>query len=312
MLRCEHLSRRFGPIVAVDDVSLTVEAGEVVGLLGENGAGKSSLMRLLTGFLPADGGVVEVDGYQMLRERGAAQRRIGYLPEEAAAYGEMRVSEYLRFRAALRGLGRRQRPLAVDAALGQCALTDVADRLIGRLSRGFRQRVGLAAALLGDPAVLILDEPTVGLDPNQARQINDLIDKLGKRCAVLLSSHQLGHLEQTCSRVLLMHRGRLHAVDGIARSSLRRADALLLRVAVGTGDLQALIACLGQLAAIDSVVELGRDRDEFALSLSGQIDASLAEQVAASVFAQGWALRALEWRRDSLEERFSQLTTGRQ
>lgn len=211
MIRVEHLTKRFPGCVAVDDVTFEVEAGEIVGLLGPNGAGKTTTMRILAAYIPATAGRVRIAGFDVFTHSLEARRRIGYLPENVPLYPEMRVDEYLSFRAKLKGLSGRQAGRRVDAVKEQCGLVDMGRRLIGQLSKGYRQRVGLADALIHDPDVLILDEPTIGLDPNQIREIRELIRGLAERHTVLISSHILPEVQMTCRRVLILNRGRIAA-----------------------------------------------------------------------------------------------------
>ncbi len=213
MIRVEGLTKRYGAISAIQDLTFSVEKGEIVGFLGLNGAGKTTTMRILTGFIPATAGRASVAGHDVSAESLEARRHIGYLPENAPLYTDMPVRTYLDFVGKVKGLepGKRKRQIA--EVLDACAIEDVADRLIGRLSKGYRQRVGLAQALLGDPDVLILDEPTSGLDPAQIREIRELIRRLAGERTVILSTHILPEVEMICSRVLIVHQGRLLA-DG--------------------------------------------------------------------------------------------------
>jgi ABC-2 type transport system ATP-binding protein len=209
------LARRYGRTEALRDVSFTVQAGEVVGFVGRNGAGKSTALRILTGFLDPDAGEVAIAGLDMARQRKQAQARIGYMPESVPLYHDMRVDEYLRFRARLKGVGRREVAARLDAALALCDLGEVRRRLIGQLSRGFRQRVGLADAWIADPPILILDEPTAGLDPVQTRAFRALLGRLGEDRSVLVSSHDLGDIEAVADRVVVLAAGRVVG-DGTA------------------------------------------------------------------------------------------------
>jgi ABC-2 type transport system ATP-binding protein len=208
-----NVSKRYGDLLAVDDVSFALGAGEVVGFLGPNGAGKTTTMRILTGFIPATQGSVAISGNDIFRDAMAARRSIGYLPETPPLYPEMTVQSYLRFVAAIRDVPRARRAEAIDSAIERCGLRDVRRRVVGTLSKGFRQRVGIAQAIVADPPVLVLDEPTVGLDPIQVREIRELIAGLasgeGKaRQTVILSTHILPEVEAICQRVILMHGGR--------------------------------------------------------------------------------------------------------
>ncbi len=236
MIEARGISRRYGDRLAVDAISFEVTRGEVVGFLGPNGAGKTTTMRMLTGFLPPTDGTAVIDGHDMLTDPLRARRSVGYLPEVPPLYPEMDVEGYLRFVAAIKGVARTERRAAVERALLRCGLTDVRRRVIGELSKGYRQRVGLAQAIVHDPPVLILDEPTVGLDPVQIREIRTLIANLarpasgGAQHTVILSTHILSEVEAICQRVILIHRGR------------KRLDAPLAELVQGGGGLESVFA----------------------------------------------------------------------
>ena len=211
MIQVEHLTRRYGSQIAVKDLSFTVPTGQICGLLGPNGAGKTTTMNVLTGYLSASEGRVIISGHDILEEPMEARRQLGYLPEQPPLYSEMTVEEYLRFVAELRRVPRAQRAEQVRKAMNRVAAADMAHRLIRNLSKGYRQRVGLAAALLGDPEVLILDEPTVGLDPAQMIEFRALIRQLGRKHTVILSSHILSEVSAVCDQVLILSQGQLAA-----------------------------------------------------------------------------------------------------
>jgi ABC-2 type transport system ATP-binding protein len=221
MIQARRVSRWFGPVRALTDVSFDLAAGQVVGLLGPNGAGKTTTIRIITGFLPPSAGSVEVCGHDTVADSVAARRSIGYLPESVPLYPEMSVRGYLEFRAGLFGVGRRERRAAIGSCADRCGLTSVLDRRIGTLSKGFRQRVGLGAALLHDPPVVILDEPASGLDPAQIMSFRSLLRSLAERKLVLVSSHILPEIEKTCDRVLVVSRGELRA-DGAPNELIQR------------------------------------------------------------------------------------------
>lgn len=204
-----ELSKKFGPLTAVDRVSFEIPSTGIVGLVGPNGAGKTTILRVLSTFLRPAAGVVEVAGFDCVSEPQSVRQNLGYLPENAPIHGEARVEEYLEFRARLKGILRRDRKAEIDRCLEACQLKPVRRRLIGRLSQGFRRRVGLADALLAHPAVLILDEPTIGLDPLQVRHTRELLVALAHDCTILLSTHLLGEAEALCERVLVLMQGRL-------------------------------------------------------------------------------------------------------
>ena len=238
MIQVEGLVKRFGRTTALDGVSFTVERGQVVGFLGPNGAGKTTTLRIIAGYLPADGGRALVDGIDVAADPVAAQRRLGYLPEGAPAYDDMRVEDYLRYRARLKGAARSR----VEAALTAARALDVARRPIGQLSKGYRQRVGLADALVADPPILVLDEPTAGLDPNQIREVRDLIRELARERTVLLSTHILPEVEALAARVVILRAGKvvaegsldeLRASGGQTRVVVVVAEQTLAEQAIG-------------------------------------------------------------------------------
>jgi ABC-2 type transport system ATP-binding protein len=211
MIEAQNLSRRYGDFTAVDGISFSVREGEILGMLGPNGAGKTTTIRMITGFLPPSGGRVTVDGKDLFESPREARRQVGYLPENVALYTEMRVSEYLAYRARLEGLTRAEAAKAIPVAVDRCLLGDVRNQIIGTLSKGYRQRVGLATAILHNPRVLVLDEPTVGLDPRQIISIRELIRELGREHTLLLSTHILPEVELLCDRVVIIDRGRIIA-----------------------------------------------------------------------------------------------------
>src|SRR5215831_15337655 len=213
MIEVAHLTKRYAGRTAVSNISFTVNRGEIVGLLGPNGAGKSTTMRILSCYLPATSGLVRVAGLDVFRESHEVRRRIGYMPENNPLHFDMRVREYLKFRARLKGLSRKRSRERVDCVLEQCSLTGVSHRIVGQLSKGFRQRVGLADALVHEPELLILDEPTIGLDPNQIRAVRQLIKGLAKTHTVLISTHILPEAEMTCNRMVIMYEGTILAAD---------------------------------------------------------------------------------------------------
>src|SRR5580765_8330671 len=211
MIEVENLTKRYSGHTAVSDISFTVARGEIVGLLGENGAGKSTTMRILSGFMPATAGTVRIGGFDVFRQSAEARRCIGYMPENNPLHAEMRVREYLKFRARLKGLPWKRARQRVDRVMELCSLTDVGKRIIGQLSKGFRQRVGLADSLVHEPELIILDEPTIGLDPNQIRAVRQLIKNLAGTHTVLISTHILPEAEMTCNRMVIMYEGQILA-----------------------------------------------------------------------------------------------------
>ena len=223
MIEVANLSKRYGDIAAVRDVSFTASPGQILGFLGPNGAGKTTTMRVITGFLPATSGTVRVEGFDVFEQSAEVRRRIGYLPESPPLYNDMAVAPYLRFVARLKGMSRSAIPEALDRVLTTCGLASVRDRLLGHLSKGFRQRVGLAQALIHDPPVLILDEPTIGLDPRQIIEIRSLIRALGGQRTVVLSTHILPEVSQVCDKVVIINDGRVVLEGELARITADRS-----------------------------------------------------------------------------------------
>src|SRR4051794_21727912 len=254
MITVEHLTKRYSGLPAVDDISFEVAKGEIVGFLGPNGAGKSTTMRMLTGYLPPTAGRASIAGYDVFQQSLQARKHLGYLPENTPLYLDMRVGEYLRYRADLKGVPRGKMKERVGDVLALCSLRDVERKMIGSLSKGYRQRVGLADALVHDPDLLILDEPTIGLDPNQIRQVRELIKNLANKRTVLISTHILPEVEIMCSRVIVIHKGRIRASD-TAENLLKnhRAAGFVRLEASGAGpDAKAVLT---NLAGVKDVAE---------------------------------------------------------
>jgi ABC-2 type transport system ATP-binding protein len=312
MIEVEHLTKDYGTVVAVQDVSFGVGKGEIVGFLGPNGASKSTTLRILAGFLGATSGRVRIDGLDIVEDSLQARERIGYMPEAAPLYPEMRVGEYLRFRAALKRVPRRERRAAVDRAMAQANVTDMAATLIGHLSKGYRQRVGLADALVSNPPLLILDEPTAGLDPNQIRDVRRLIRELGETHTILLSTHILSEVESTCSRAIVIDRGKLVAqgtIEALRAQRLARSATLLLR----DPDDRAL-------SVLDGVAGVKRARRAGELERPGELRVHVTfaksetdipevmERAIATLIAAGLGVREATLTKATLEEVFAQLT----
>ena len=259
MISVAHLTRTFGPFVALDDVSFTIERGEVVGVLGPNGAGKTTTLRILAGYLPASSGSARVAGFDVLRESLEVRRRIGYLPESVPLYREHRVVEMLDFQGRLHGLSPSERKQRIPRVLERVGLADRARDLIGGLSRGLRQRVGLAVALLPEPEVLILDEPTSGLDPLQRIEVRGIVRDLAERHTILLSSHILPEVEAVCPRVIILHKGRV-AADGTREAlvaKLARSSHVRLEAVIGA-DVEAAMRMLRCIGGVRDVIDRGR------------------------------------------------------
>jgi ABC-2 type transport system ATP-binding protein len=253
MIKVENLTKRFGRFCAVDNLSFTVEPGEIVGFLGPNGAGKTTTMRILSGYKMATGGIVTVAGFDVLRNSLEVRKRVGYLPESVPLYTEMRVKEYLRYRGQLKGVSGRLLKTRLSEVIDACGLGEVRRKLIGRLSKGFRQRVGLADTLIADPDVFILDEPMIGLDPNQIRMIRELIKGLGGKHSVLLSSHILTEIESICDRVLIIDKGRIVASDtpDNLAAHLNKSVRIIAEI---SGDADAITKILNDINGVDDVI----------------------------------------------------------
>jgi ABC-2 type transport system ATP-binding protein len=307
MIEVANLTKRYAGATAVRDVSFTVNRGETVGLLGKNGAGKSTILRILSSFMPATSGTVRVAGYDVFHEADEVRRRIGYMPENNPLHVEMRVREYLKFRARLKGLTAAQTRDRVDTVIQQCSLGDVHRRIIGHLSKGYKQRVGLADALVHEPDLIILDEPTIGLDPNQIRSVRQLIKELGKKHTILLSTHILPEVEVTCSQIMILHKGRIIASDtndGL-KKKLFEDNAVVAEIAA---PLPALQECWADSEIVQHVDISSIDGDYHRVTLS----AANGEDLRAIVFdecqTRGWKLRELTRGHHSLEDIFVRLT----
>ncbi len=307
MIKAEGLTKRFGNVEAVAGLTFEVGKGEVVGFLGPNGAGKTTTMRILAGYLPPTGGRAFVAGYDVFEQSREARACIGYMTENVPLYSDMRVEEYLRYRALLKGVpGRRIKERLADA-FDLCGLGDVSRKIIGNLSRGYRQRVGLADALIHEPQLLILDEPTAGLDPNQIRQVRDLIRNLGRRHTVLLSTHILPEVELTCTRVIIIHRGKIKASDSAENlvKEVRAAGGVRLEVRCGASDAGEV---LRSVPGIRDVVQTAEEGEWKEYLLKTEPDADVREAVAQTVANNSWPLRELSQRRVTLEDVFVELT----
>jgi len=299
MIQVENLTKYFGPVQAVDRVSFQVDQGEVVGFLGPNGAGKTTTMRILTGYLPATSGLAKVAGFDVMTESLDVRRNIGYLPESVPLYPEMRVEEYVHFRAKLKGVQRSDRVSRVEYCLERCRLKEVRRRLVGTLSKGYRQRVGLADAMVSDPPILILDEPTAGLDPFQIRETLALIKQLGERRTVLLSTHILSEVEAVCERVILIAGGR---VKLSAMLDELEAEAVILLEARAPS--HEVTQTVRGLDGISEVTPEGQDDGWVSLEVQTRDNTDLREAVGSAITGRGWPIRRLERKRRRLEDAY--------
>jgi ABC-2 type transport system ATP-binding protein len=308
VIEVQHLTKRYGPVTAVDDVSFRAERGEILGFLGPNGAGKTTTMRILTGYMPATDGKAIVGGYDVHEQPIEAKRRTGYLPETPPLYPDMTVRDYLVFCASIKGVPRAERAGRVKNAMDRTRISDVAQRHCGKLSKGYRQRVGLAQALLHNPEVLILDEPTAGLDPKQIIETRQLIKQLGGDHTVILSTHILPEVSQTCNRVVIINKGRVVAVDSPDNltSRLRGSETMFMQVDAGGADAKDVL----KLVPGVTDVRLAETRGVVAvLEVESETGRDVRRELASAVVNRGWGLLELRPMRMSLEEIFLHLTT---
>ncbi|HEY3885680.1 MAG TPA: ABC transporter ATP-binding protein [Vicinamibacterales bacterium] len=307
MIEVQHLTKRYGRVTAVDDVSFRVERGEILGFLGPNGAGKTTTMRILTGYMPASEGRATVAGYDVFEQPLEAKRRTGYLPETPPLYPDMTVREYLDFVARIKGLSAAERASRVQNAMRRTHVDDMAERQCGRLSKGYRQRVGLAQATLHNPDVLILDEPTAGLDPKQIIETRDLIRSLAGDHTIILSTHILPEVSQTCQRVVIINRGRVVAVDTPENltAGLRGAETMYVQVDAPGAD---VAGALEKLAGVTRVAAADA-RATGSYEVESERGRDIRRDLAREIVTRGWGLLELRPMRMSLEEIFLQVTT---
>jgi len=304
MIRCEGLTKYYGTHQAIADVSLNVAEGEIVGFLGPNAAGKTTTMRILTSFIPPSAGLATVAGHDVVDDSLESRRAIGYLPETTALYRDMRVTEFLRYCAGLRGMGGRETRERMEYVLETCSLVDRSHSIIGTLSLGYRQRVGLAQALLHNPPVLILDEPTVGLDPNQIIEVRNLIKRLAGQHTVMLSTHILPEAQMVCERVIIINHGRIVAEDTpeALTAQIRQSETVSITLAQDDAGARGMILDLPEVVSVRSV-GVG------SYHVDTQVGADVRAQLAEFVVSKGWGLLELRPVEMSLEDVFRQLTT---
>ena len=306
MIKVENLTKRYAGQAAIRDLNFEVGKGEVMGFLGPNGAGKTTTMRILAGFMPATSGRASIAGFDIFEQSLQARTRLGYMPENVPLYSDMRVTEYLEYRAALKGVPHRRIAERVGDVKELCGVKDVEKKIIGALSKGYRQRVGLADALLHEPDLLILDEPTIGLDPNQIRQVRELIKNLGRQHTILLSTHILPEVEMTCSRVIIIHKGRIEACDTPENllGKLRQAGGVVLEAKVekdnGAEELKKISAVRDVTTDVDGEWNV--------FSLRVESGADVREEVFRLATARHWTVRELTQRRATLEDVFVEIT----
>ena len=306
MIQVENLTKRYAGGEAVRGISFSVEKGEVVGFLGPNGAGKSTTMRMLTGYLPATDGKIEIAGAKLPAESLLVRQRIGYMPENVPLYPEMRVEEFLEYRGRLKRVAAREISHRVGLVLDQCGLADVRGKIIGALSKGYRQRVGLADALIHNPVLLILDEPTAGLDPHQIRSFRELIKELGKDRTILLSTHILSEVEMVCRRAIIINRGKIEASDTLANLE-KRVQAGALQIEVKADPVQAKAKLL-QLPDVAVVHELAKAGDWVFFEVTASPGKDIRGEVDTLIKKEAWPLREFRREKARLEDVFVELT----
>ena len=307
MIEVENLTRHFAGRTAISDISFQVGRGEIAGLLGPNGAGKSTTMRVLSCFMPASSGSARVAGLDVFKEAHEVRRRIGYMPENNPLHYDMRVREYLKFRARLKGLGWKRSRQRVGMVIEQCGLNDVSQRIIGQLSKGFRQRVGLADALVHEPELLILDEPTIGLDPQQIRSVRQLIKNLAPAHTVLISTHILPEAEMICDRIIILYDGKILAADTAQslHGAMRGKGQVIAEIAAPLTALQDCWAQMPEIAHFDVSPGPG---DYFRCALIPQNGMDLRPIIFSLVRDRGWTLRELTRHGSTLEDIYVQIT----
>lgn len=312
MIEVRDLTKFYGPHRAIDRLSFSVKKGEVVGFLGPNGAGKSTTMRIITGFMAPSEGAVQVAGFDVFENPIEVKKRIGYLPETPPVYGEMDVDSYLTFVAKLKGVETSKVRTLVERAIERTDLGDVRKRLIQNLSKGYRQRVGISQALVSEPEVLILDEPTVGLDPRQVAEVRQLIKELAGEHTIILSTHILPEVQASCERIIIINKGRIVAEDSLEGLSRRMTGGTRVHLRVGRPS----DACIAQLRGVHGVRSVALEADgryEIDVDIDTNIggkDSAITEKIAAAVVASGAGLREMREEVFSLEDVFLKLTTS--
>lgn len=308
MIQVDDVTKYFGSVLAVDHVSFEVARGEIVGFLGPNGAGKTTTLRILTSYLPATSGVARVANHDVMTESMQVRQNIGYLPESVPLYPEMRVEEYLHYRAKLKAVERTKRQSRIEYCLERCRVREVRRRLIGTLSKGYRQRVGLADAMIHDPAILILDEPTVGLDPVQIRETLNLIRVLGQQHTILLSTHILDEVEAVCQRVIIINSGRISLDKKLADLG---ADASLIVVEV-RGPADQVSATLKSTEGVAQVTSQSLGDGLTSYEIRTHDDRDLRELIGQRVARNGWSIRRLDLRRRKLQDHFFEVVMSKE
>jgi ABC-2 type transport system ATP-binding protein len=307
MIKVEGLTKRYARHVAVDHISFEVEKGQIVGFLGPNGAGKTTTMRMLTCFMPATEGSAEVAGFDVAAQPMEVKRRIGYLPESPPIYPEMEVGEYLDFVARIKNIPKTGRQARIDEVMERCAIADVRNKETGKLSKGYKQRVGLAQAIIHNPEVLILDEPTSGLDPHQIMETRELIRGLAGDHTIILSTHILPEVEQICERVVIIAKGKLVATDTVANLTTNLRGAETIQIEVLGGDEASIRERLDRIGGIQKVEAAADGR----FTIEAEKEKRVRPEIARAVIASGWELNELHGVSMSLEDIFLELTAGK-
>lgn len=308
MIEINNVTKIYGSHRAVDDITFTVNNGEILGFLGPNGAGKSTTMKMITGYMPPTSGSIKIDGYDIFEEPMMAKRRIGYLPEMPPLYNDMTVNSYLDFVSDLKGVKATEKKDMLDHVINEIGLKEVRKRLIKNLSKGYKQRVGLAQAIIGEPDVLILDEPTVGLDPKQIKEIRDIIKKLGEKHTIILSTHILPEVSMICNRVVIIDKGKIVAIDDTENLSngLQNERRYEVQIAGPSNKIKELIK---ELYGVKKVIIKGKDDDIVTAEIITTVERDIRKEMFFSLAKAGYPIIELKSIGFSLEEVFLQLTT---
>jgi len=309
LITVENLTKRYAAKTAIEAVSFQVEQGEILGFLGPNGAGKTTTMRIIAGYMPASEGTVKVDGFDVFDNPIDVRRRIGYLPESPPLYLEMTVTGYLRFVAKIKGVPKNKLGEETARVMERVSITDVKDRIISKLSKGYKQRVGIAQALLNDPPVLILDEPTIGLDPKQIHEVRQLVKDLAGQHTVVLSTHILPEVEQTCHRVIIIDRGKIVAVDTPQNLRLQLQGGERISIEV-QGPGSEILSTLKAMAGVVDVQQVAENDGRHRYLIEGELRKDIRSDLASTIVQKGWGLYELQSTTMSLEDIFLKLTTA--
>lgn len=309
MIEVQNLVKHYGNVMAVDDISFTVEKGEVLGFLGPNAAGKTTTMRVITGYMPASSGTVKVAGYDVFEQGLEVKKRIGYLPENPPLYFDMRVKDYLRFAASIKNVEHKKINIEVDRVADRASIQEVMDNHISKLSKGFKQRVGLAQSLINNPPVLVFDEPTIGLDPKQIIEVRELIRSLSDEHTVILSTHILPEVSMTCNRVVIINEGKLVAVDtpDNLTARLKGSESIMLEVEGPIPDVQSAVEKVENVTSVS--VKPSAKENLANYKIESKIGKDVRKELASLIVNNGWGLLELKPEGLSLEEVFMRLTT---